>query len=87
MAARTGKARAGETAKQDAKAKLLEAALTTIRTKGYAATTVDELCAAAGVTSGAFLARTHVRRCRRAPLRGPRRVPYPQLKKPTQHAV
>ncbi|MEP0708118.1 MAG: TetR/AcrR family transcriptional regulator [Parvibaculum sp.] len=54
MAARTGKARAGETAKQDAKAKLLEAALTTIRTKGYAATTVDELCAAAGVTKGAF---------------------------------
>lgn len=54
MAARTGKARAGETAKQDAKAKLLAAALTAIRTRGYAATTVDELCAAAGVTKGAF---------------------------------
>ena len=34
--------------------KLLEAALTVIRQKGYAATTVDDLCAAAGVTKGAF---------------------------------
>lgn len=42
------------TAKPDAKSKLLEAALSGIRTKGYAATTVDELCAAAGVTKGAF---------------------------------
>lgn len=41
-------------AKQDARSKLLDAALTVIRTKGYAATTVDELCAAAGVTKGAF---------------------------------
>ncbi|MCF8477787.1 MAG: TetR/AcrR family transcriptional regulator [Pseudolabrys sp.] len=41
-------------AKQDAKAKLLDAALTVIRAKGYSATTVDELCAAAGVTKGAF---------------------------------
>lgn len=40
--------------KQDAKAKILEAALSVIRTKGYSATTVDELCAAAGVTKGAF---------------------------------
>src|SRR5947208_1723306 len=40
--------------KQDAKAKLLDAALSVIRTKGYSATTVDELCAAAGVTKGAF---------------------------------
>lgn len=38
----------------NARIKLLEAALTVIRTKGYAATTVDELCAAAGVTKGAF---------------------------------
>jgi TetR/AcrR family transcriptional repressor of nem operon len=38
----------------NAKEKLLEAALTVIRSKGYAATTVDELCAAAGVTKGAF---------------------------------
>ena len=40
--------------KPDAKTKLLNAALSVIRTKGYAATTVDELCAAAGVTKGAF---------------------------------
>ncbi|MDF0546551.1 TetR/AcrR family transcriptional regulator [Sphingobium sp. H39-3-25] len=40
--------------KQDAKAKLLDAALSVIRTKGYSGTTVDELCAAAGVTKGAF---------------------------------
>lgn len=42
------------TAKPNAKLKLLEAALSVIRTKGYSATTVDELCAAAGVTKGAF---------------------------------
>lgn len=41
-------------AKQDAKGKLLDAALSVIRTKGYSAATVDELCAAAGVTKGAF---------------------------------
>ena len=45
---------AARPAKQDARAKLLDAALTLIRTKGYAATSVDELCAAAGVTKGAF---------------------------------
>ena len=33
---------------------LLEAALSIIREKGYAATSVDELCAEAGVTKGAF---------------------------------
>jgi TetR/AcrR family transcriptional repressor of nem operon len=32
----------------------LDAALSVIRTKGYSATSVDELCAAAGVTKGAF---------------------------------
>lgn len=42
------------TAKPSAKLKLLEAAMSVIRTKGYAATSVDELCAAAGVTKGAF---------------------------------
>lgn len=42
------------TGKPDARSKLLDAALTVIRTKGYSATTVDELCAAAGVTKGAF---------------------------------
>lgn len=41
-------------ARPDARAKLLDAALSIIRTKGYSATTVDELCAAAGVTKGAF---------------------------------
>lgn len=38
----------------DARTRLLEAALAVIRTRGYSATTVDQLCAAAGVTKGAF---------------------------------
>lgn len=38
----------------DAREKLLDAALTILRMRGYAATTVDEICAAAGVTKGAF---------------------------------
>lgn len=42
------------TAKPNARSKLLDAALSMIRAKGYSATTVDELCAAAGVTKGAF---------------------------------
>jgi len=37
-----------------AKAKLLEAAVVLIRTKGFAGTSVDDLCTAAGVTKGAF---------------------------------
>ncbi len=37
-----------------ARDKILEAALLLIRTKGYSATTVDDLCAAAGVSKGAF---------------------------------
>jgi len=40
--------------RQSAKIKLLDAALNVIRAKGYSATTVDDLCAAAGVTKGAF---------------------------------
>jgi len=36
------------------KTKLLDAALTAIRAKGYTATTVDDICDAAGVTKGAF---------------------------------
>jgi len=40
--------------KPSARTKLLDAALALIRTKGYSATTVDDLCAAAGVTKGAF---------------------------------
>ncbi|SMF36231.1 transcriptional regulator, TetR family [Tistlia consotensis] len=41
-------------AKPDARLKLLDAALSLIRAKGYSATTVDELCVRAGVTKGAF---------------------------------
>jgi TetR/AcrR family transcriptional regulator, transcriptional repressor for nem operon len=33
---------------------ILDAALRAIRTKGFTATTIDDLCAAAGVTKGAF---------------------------------
>jgi len=40
--------------KPSARTKLIAAALALIRTRGYAATTVDDLCAAAGVTKGAF---------------------------------
>ncbi len=36
------------------KPSLLEAALTVIRMKGYAATTVDDICAEAGLSKGAF---------------------------------
>jgi TetR/AcrR family transcriptional regulator, transcriptional repressor for nem operon len=36
------------------KTKLLDAALQVIRSKGYSATTVDDVCAAAGVTKGSF---------------------------------
>ncbi len=38
----------------NARARLLEAARDVIRTKGFAATSVDDLCRAAGVTKGAF---------------------------------
>jgi TetR/AcrR family transcriptional regulator, transcriptional repressor for nem operon len=44
------KEKSGATARQ----KLLDAALSLIRTRGYEATTVEDLCAAAGVTKGAF---------------------------------
>lgn len=37
-----------------ARGKLLDAAIKLVRQKGYAATSVDELCATAGVTKGAF---------------------------------
>lgn len=40
--------------KATAKEKLLNASLAVIRSKGYSATTVDELCEAAKVTKGAF---------------------------------
>ena len=38
----------------DARTRLLEAARDVIRSKGFTATTVSDLCEAAGVTSGAF---------------------------------
>lgn len=38
----------------EARARLLEAARSLVRHKGFAATSVDDLCAAAGVTKGAF---------------------------------
>ncbi len=37
-----------------ARPRLLQAALALVREKGYSSTSVDELCAAAGVTKGAF---------------------------------
>lgn len=37
-----------------ARTKILDAALSVIRTKGYSASSVDDLCHAAGVTKGAF---------------------------------
>ncbi|MBV9734688.1 MAG: TetR/AcrR family transcriptional regulator [Acidisphaera sp.] len=38
----------------DARMRLLDAALSVVRAKGYAAASVEELCQAAGVTKGAF---------------------------------
>ena len=42
------------TAQHDSKTKLLDAALQVIRAKGYAATTVEDICLQAGVTKGSF---------------------------------
>jgi TetR/AcrR family transcriptional regulator, transcriptional repressor for nem operon len=42
------------TATLTSRSRVLDAALQVIRTKGYAATTVDDLCAAAGVNKGSF---------------------------------
>lgn len=39
---------------RSAREKLIEAAIATVRYKGFAATSVDEICQAAGVTKGAF---------------------------------
>jgi TetR/AcrR family transcriptional regulator, transcriptional repressor for nem operon len=39
---------------QSVKARLIEAAITIVRQKGYAGTSIDDLCKAAGVTKGAF---------------------------------
>jgi TetR/AcrR family transcriptional repressor of nem operon len=41
-------------ASTDSRTKVLDAALQVIRTRGYAGTTVDDVCAAAGVTKGSF---------------------------------
>ncbi|MDQ9171869.1 TetR/AcrR family transcriptional regulator [Oxalobacteraceae bacterium R-40] len=41
-------------AQHESKLKLLDAALHVIRAKGYAATTVDDICRRAGVTKGSF---------------------------------
>jgi len=41
-------------AKGGARQKLLDAALSLIREKGYSSTSVDDLCTEAGVTKGAF---------------------------------
>ncbi|MBL8311069.1 MAG: TetR/AcrR family transcriptional regulator [Burkholderiales bacterium] len=41
-------------AERDARTRLLDAALRVIRGRGYPATTVDDLCAEAGVTKGSF---------------------------------
>src|ERR1700728_4337602 len=38
----------------ESKTMLLNAALNVIRAKGYTATTVDDICGAAGVTKGSF---------------------------------
>ena len=43
-----------DTAPTDSRTRLLDAALLTIRSKGYVATTVDDVCSAAGVTKGSF---------------------------------
>lgn len=41
-------------ARHESRTKLLRAAQNVFRTKGYAATTVDDICEAAGVTKGSF---------------------------------
>ncbi len=40
--------------RHESKTKLLNAALHIVRTKGYAATTVEDICNEAGVTKGSF---------------------------------
>lgn len=47
-------ARTERTARGTARAKLLDSAVDVIRAKGFSATSVDDLCTAAGVTKGAF---------------------------------
>src|SRR3974390_29647 len=42
------------TSQSDARTRLLDAAIHAIRAQGYSATTVDDICRAAGLTKGAF---------------------------------
>jgi TetR/AcrR family transcriptional regulator, transcriptional repressor for nem operon len=42
------------TAPPDSRTRILDAAMHLIRAKGYTATTIDDLCAAAGLTKGSF---------------------------------
>ncbi len=44
----------GPALRPDTRTKLLDAALRVIRTKGYGASTVDDICQAAGVSKGSF---------------------------------
>lgn len=39
---------------QDSRTRLLDAALTVVRAKGYTATRIEDICAAAGLTKGSF---------------------------------
>ena len=41
-------------AEHESRAKLLDAAVSVIRAKGYSAARVDDICAAAGLTKGSF---------------------------------
>lgn len=43
-----------ESTRHESKTRLLDAALRLIRTKGYSATRVEDICEAAGVTKGSF---------------------------------
>lgn len=47
-------ARMTATEQHESKTKLLDSALNVIRAKGYAATTIDDICQAAAVTKGSF---------------------------------
>lgn len=49
-----GRPARGEARRGEARARLLQAATALIRERGFSATSVDEVCAAAGVTKGAF---------------------------------
>src|ERR1700743_3465397 len=46
--------RTRSTTQPDGRSRLLDAAMQMIREQGYSATTVDDICGAAGVTKGAF---------------------------------